>query len=205
MSGFYSKYMFPVLILFHIVVLLICWANDPDVKPAEVVEPAQEPVVTEQPMDVIEQPKEVIHLACAVEYEPVTLEVSRQTSTYTAEDLELLALVIYQEAGSDTCSDDTRLKVGTVVLNRVADDRFPNTIREVVTQPSQYGLLHWTGAEWPERAGNPSEAAAVARAYDCAVRLLKGERFLPADVVFQSEFVQGSEIVAHQDGFYFCR
>lgn len=173
--------------------------NTPEPPVAEATETAQ------APMDVIEQPKEVIHLACTVEYEPVTLEVCRQNSTYTAEDLELLALVIYQEAGSDTCNDDTRLKVGTVVLNRVADDRFPNTIREVVTQPAQYGRLYWTGAVWPERVNDPSEAAAVLRAYDCAERLLQGERHLPEGAVWQAEFIQGVEVVAHQDGFYFCR
>jgi hypothetical protein len=125
--------------------------------------------------------------------------------SYTDEELELLALVIYQEAGSDACTDDTRLKVGTVVMNRVADHRFPDTLREVVLQRGQYGRLYWTGAEWPERANNEAEAHAVARAYDCAEQVLQGHRALPADTVYQAEFEQGDEVVAHQDGFYFCR
>lgn len=124
---------------------------------------------------------------------------------YTAEELETLALVIYQEAGADYCSDDTRLMVGTVLLNRVADGRFPDTIQEVALQRAQYGLLYWTGLEWPERAGTEVEAHAVARAYTCAQRVLEGERVLPEDVVFQSEYIQGDEIVAQSDGFYFCR
>jgi hypothetical protein len=125
--------------------------------------------------------------------------------TYTAEELETLALVIYQEAGGDDCSDETRLMVGTVVLNRVADARYPDTIAEVVTEYRQYGRLYWTGLEWPERASKAQEAHAVKRAYDCAERLLDGYRALPADVIFQAEFTQGTEVVAHQDGFYFCR
>lgn len=124
---------------------------------------------------------------------------------YTAEELETLALVIYQEAGADYCSDDTRLMVGTVLLNRVADGRFPDTIQEVALQRAQYGLLYWTGLEWPERAGTEVEAHAVARAYDCAEQLLQGHRALPSDVIYQAEFIQGSEVVAHQDGFYFCK
>lgn len=127
-----------------------------------------------------------------------------QEPSYTEKELEMLALVIYQEAGGDACSDDTRLKVGTVVMNRVADDRFPDTIEEVLTQERQYGRLHWTGLVWPERAELPQEAHAVARAYVCAERILSGERHLPEDVIFQSEYIQG-EIVAEQDGFYFCR
>ena len=125
--------------------------------------------------------------------------------SYTAEDLETLALLIYQEAGGDACSDDTRRKVGTVVLNRVDSDNYPDTIQEVALQRKQYGRLHWTGLVWPERASQPQEAHAVARAYDCAEQLLTGDRALPSDVIYQAEFVQGREVVAHQDGLYFCR
>ena len=124
---------------------------------------------------------------------------------YTEEDLETLALIIYQEAGADYCSDETRLMVGNVVLNRVADDRFPDTIVEVATAKRQYGRLYWTGLVWPERASRDTEAHAVARAYDIAERLLDGERVLPEDVIWQAEFEQGTEVVAHQDGIYFCR
>lgn len=136
--------------------------------------------------------------------EGLAIEADEGQIQYTAEELEMLALVIYQEAGGDSCSDDTRLKVGTVVMNRVADDRYPDTIEEVLTEERQYGRLHWTGLVWPERAELPQEAYAVARAYECAKRILAGERYLPADVIFQSEHIQG-EIVAEQDGFYFCR
>lgn len=139
----------------------------------------------------------------AVVDEPVTVEETYPP--YTDEELELLALVIYQEAGGDACSDDTRLKVGTVVMNRVASDAYPDTIRDVVLQPAQYGRLSWTGPVWPERAKLPQEAHAVARAYDTAELILLGHRALPADTVYQAEFVQGSAVVAHQDEIYFCR
>ena len=122
-------------------------------------------------------------------------------------DLELLALVIYQEAGGDMCSDETRQMVGEVVLNRVADKRYPCTIEGVITQPYQYGLLHKTGPVWPERADNPGEQHAVERAYETAWALLIDdvERLLPEDVIYQAEFEQGKETVAEADGFYFCR
>ena len=125
---------------------------------------------------------------------------------YTEDELEALALVIYQEAGSDACSDATRYMVGTVALNRVASDRFPNTIEEVLLQERQYGLLHWTGLVWPERASRPGEAHAVERAYRQAAELLDGTvtDVLPVDVIFQCEYVLG-EIVAESDGFFFCR
>lgn len=124
---------------------------------------------------------------------------------YTEAELEALAIVIYQEAGGDACSDETRIMVGNVVMNRVADERFPNTIEEVLLAKQQYGRLYWTGLVWPERASQSIEVHAVQRAYDCAERVLNGERLLPDDVIWQAEFIQGTEIVAHQDGFYFCR
>lgn len=141
--------------------------------------------------------------------EPVAaVEVVEETwPPYTDEELELLALVIYSEAGGDTCSDDTRQMVGEVVLNRVADPRYPDTLAEVLTQRAQYGRFYWTGAVWPERAKLPQETHAVERAYTCAAALLGGtaDRLLPDNVVYQSEYIQGHAIVAEADGFYFCR
>lgn len=127
----------------------------------------------------------------------------RETKSYTESELEMMALVIYQESGSDSCSDETRIMVGNVVMNRVADSRFPNTIEEVLLQKAQYGRLHWTGLVWPERSSNEPEA--VERAYKCAERVLNGEKLLPDDCVWQAEFRQGSEVVAESAGFYFCR
>lgn len=158
---------------------IVAWMDKPVEEPVVVVE---EPVVVaEVPVEIVEEP------------------------TYTEEELELLALVIYQEAGGDACSDETRLMVGNVVMNRVADERYPDTIEEVLLQKRQYGRLYWTGLVWPERAVKAEEAHAVERAYKCAEEVLNGTRLLPEDVIFQAEFEQGTEVVAHQDGFYFCR
>lgn len=153
-----------------------------------------------------EDPEPVEVTPAAVEIEPVPAPtVEEPAPEYTDDDLRTLALIIYQEAGGDACSDETRLMVGTVALNRVASDRYPDTIQEVALQRKQYGRLHWTGLVWPERAQHPGEVHAVARAYACAEQLLNGERVLPDDVVFQAEFTQGTEVVAYQDGLYFCR
>ena len=89
-------------------------------------------------------------------------------------DVEMLACVIYQEAGGDACSDLCRYYVGDVVLNRVNDERFPDTLEGVLTQRGQYGTFSRTGVVWPSRAKNPGEANAVQRAYDTAYDLLSG-------------------------------
>ena len=154
----------------------------------------------------VEEPRVDTNMMLTDEPEATEYAVlQEELPVYTSEDLEILALIIYQEAGGDDCSDETRLMVGTVVLNRVADDRYPDTIADVATEYRQYGRLYWTGLKWPKRADKAEEAHAVKRAYDCATQLLDGYRALPADVIFQAEFAQGTEVVAHQDGFYFCR
>lgn len=161
-----------------------------------------------EPRDVIElpiAPKVMTASVKTVEVVPMPEPEPEPEPTYTEADLEMLALVIYQEAGGDACSDETRLMVGNVVLNRVADDRFPDSIEEVLLQKRQYGRLYWTGLVWPERADKPGEAHAVERAYKCAEEVLNGTRLLPDDVIWQAEFPQGTETVAEQDGFYFCR
>lgn len=136
--------------------------------------------------------------------EPVEVPVEA-APWWTEEELELLACTIYCEAGSDSISDETRLMVGQVVINRVNSPDYPDTIYDVLTQRGQYGRFFWTGVVWPSRAGRSVEAHAVERAYDCAERVLGGEWLLPTDVIYQAGFVQGREIVASAPGFYFCR
>ena len=165
--------------------------------PAPLPEPSQSAIVAPVQRCEVQMVAPVV-----IVEEPAPVEAA---PTYTDEELEALAIIIYQEAGGDACSDETRSMVGTVVMNRVESDLFPDTIQEVATQKRQYGRLYWTGLIWPERASNPGEANAVQRAYDCARAILEGERALPEDVIWQAEFPQGTEIVAHQDGLYFCR
>ena len=190
--------------------VLACLTFGSSRAPAEIAPTAPLPE-QEQPMQ--EGPllscgyEEALEMPPAVVIEEPAPEIIQEEAVlaYTDEELEVLAIIIYQEAGGDACSDLTRSMVGTVVMNRVASDLFPDTIQEVATQKRQYGRLYWTGLVWPDRASNPGEAQAVQRAYDCARAILEGERALPEDVIWQAEFPQGTEIVAHQDGLYFCR
>ena len=102
---------------------------------------------------------------------------------YSESDLMLLAKVIYAEAGSDFLSDEWKMCVGEVVLNRVASPEFPNTIYDVVYQQGQY-----QGA----RSGYIASLTPSERCIDIAKRLLDGERIMEPSVVFQANFKQGS-------------
>lgn len=101
---------------------------------------------------------------------------------YTAEELDLLARIINAEAG--IMSDEAQQLTGNVVLNRVDDARFPNTIKEVIYQKGQYAPT-WNGAIKKE----PTQ-----RAISNAKRLLEGERFCDGTVVWQAEFKQGKGV-----------
>ena len=102
------------------------------------------------------------------------------------EDLVLLSKIMYAEAGSVWLSDEWKMCVGEVVLNRVASPEFPDTIREVLEQPGQY---YGKNCRYFERL-QPSELCVR-----LAIRLLEGERVLnDPSVVFQANFRQGGGV-----------
>lgn len=127
-----------------------------------------------------------------------TVETETEMS-YTDEDLYVLSHIISAEAGN--CQEEMMIGVGSVVLNRVADDRFPDTIKEVVFDPGQYSPT-WNGTYYNE----PTEEAV-----EVAEMLLEEGSQFPADVIWQSNEILGEEYT-HIDPplgvgkrMYFCR
>ena len=111
-------------------------------------------------------------------------------------DLYNLSHLIYGEAAG--CSYDMMLSVGSVALNRVADDRFPDTLAEVIWQEGQYSCT-WDGNFYRE----PSEDAIRA-----AAQLLEDGPAIDEAVVWQAEFIQGRLYDAIESPWgttmYFC-
>ena len=174
----------------------------------QVSEPQNIPTQTSvhiQPTQTVQEPVEnIVEPVEEPAEEPVVHVDSTSDKTYTDEELEILALIVYQEAGGDNVSDSTRRLVAQVFLNRVNDPRFPDSFYEVATANRQYGRLYLTGIVWPDRASSPAEGPAVGRAYKIAQEVLESdEPICPEGVIFQAEFVQG-DIYAAQDGMYFC-
>ncbi len=87
----------------------------------------------------------------------------------TEDDLYLLANIIYCEAGCE--SYDGKVAVGSVVMNRVKDAGYPNTIQEVVYDAGQFS---------PVRNGSLKRALKRSRAdescYQAALDALSGSR-----------------------------
>lgn len=51
---------------------------------------------------------------------------------------QLLAEIVYHEAGSSWITQYNKAKIAAGVMNRVKDSRFPNTVYDVLTQPGQF-------------------------------------------------------------------
>lgn len=162
-----------------------------------------EPEKTEEP--VIEEVA-VVEEIKTIDISSRELNVVEPRPVVDQKDQELLACVIYQEAGGNECCDDCRRRVADVVLNRVNDPRFPNDIRSVLTAPRQYGLFYKTGVVWATRANNPGEKEAVDRAYRIAEEVLLGKHseLYGQGYIWQAEFKQGTEQLYHC-GIYFGR
>ena len=105
-----------------------------------------------------------------------------QEDEIDSNDLYILSHIINAEAGDDNCSHEHRIAVGSVVLNRVADPDFPDTIHDVVFQEGQYAPT-WDGSY--EKI--PSEDS-----IEVAKLLLEEGSQIPAECVYQAEFEQGS-------------
>lgn len=199
-----------VALLFSVVIVTI---QAPSVK-IDVEEHAEEIIpVAVEPVPVPEP--EITHLANISEPIPVekvkpVVEVDGKDDTpveelkeVNPEELELLACVIYQEAGGNESCDECRRRVADVVLTRMADERFPDTMLEVLTQKTAsgygaYGRFHWTGVIWPDRAYTDGERPAVERAYQIAEEVLNGTShsdLYGKGYIWQAEFIQGTDIV----------
>ncbi len=115
-------------------------------------------------------------------------------------EVDLLARLIYQEAGCDWIPDYVILWVGSVALNRVNSDLYPDTLYEVVYQPGQYE---------PAITGS-IERPANERCIRLAEALLTNGSLLPPNVLGQCGWPTGSGVYAtYYDAvvdttIYFC-
>ena len=145
--------------------------------------------------------KELI-AALNIEPEIIEVEVIKEVEVpaptwsydYTQEDIDILAAVMYGEEHPDRYE---MMLAGSVVLNRVKDPRFPDTIKEVVYQidgpfeqyaPRTKGFI---GKDLPEEC------------YRLAEILLRYGPIAPSEVIYQAHFNQG-EVFWSWQGEEFC-
>lgn len=93
--------------------------------------------------------------------------VYQEAVSVSADDLTLLASIIYCEAGGE--SYEAQLAAGAVVMNRVRSSAFPNSVREVIYQSGQFGPVK-TG----KLARVIAQGKATASCYQAAQEVLNG-------------------------------
>lgn len=120
---------------------------------------------------------------------------------FTFDDFMLVAKIVQAEAGSAWLSQEWKMCVGEVVLNRVASPEFPNTIKEVLEQKGQY---------YGKNSTYFNNIKPSIESVNATARLFNGERILNnKSVVFQANFKQGSGVHMnfydkHLGNTYFC-
>lgn len=168
--------------------------------------PSPEIIITPA-FDLPEEPQEDVAETNVGNIEPDQIADDGKMVEPDPQEVEYLAIVIFCEAGADAQSDETRYMVGDVVLNRVADSRYPDTIYKVLTQKAQYGRFYWTGIIWPERASYKGNAHAVERAREIAYNLLTDTRHSDLwgkGYIYQDCRIQGKDNI-WSDGICFGR
>ena len=123
---------------------------------------------------------------------------------YDENDLMLLARIVENESGSNWCTDEHQKAVASVVMNRVNDPRFPDSIYGVISQgwngecPIQYAV----GSAERFFGIVPSERAIQNAAY-----VLENCSTVP-EAVWQAQFVQGEILAVFETDYsttYICK
>lgn len=112
--------------------------------------------------------------------------------TYSKEDLYYLTGALVGECQG--YSWEHQVAVGSVVLNRVEHEEYPNTVKEVIHDPGQYACIK-NGMFYRE----PTQ-----RNENVAEYLLENGSQIPNNVIYQSTVPQGSGIWRKIDNHYFC-
>ncbi len=123
-------------------------------------------------------------------YETEAPDSGSSSGTSSGSDLDLLAALIYCEAGNQ--SREGMVAVGAVVMNRVASSSFPNSISEVIYQSGQFT---------PASSGTLSQALAngvPSSCYEAAQAAMNGENPVGDALYFNAGSGQGMQIGDHQ-------
>ena len=129
--------------------------------------------------------QEAIHAAYASKIEEIE-EAERQEE---AEEKELLASIIFCEAGNQSFTG--QVAVGAVVLNRMEDAAYPDTMEEVIYQSGQFCPA---GSGWLDRVRNTE--GYTDSAMEAAEAALEGQNPI-GDCLYFDQGGYGYQIGAH--------
>ena len=136
------------------------------------------------------QAKAAAEEAARIEAEAQQAALAAQTAAISAEELKLLANIIYCEAGSESYVG--KVAVGNVIMNRVKSASQPNTITEVVYAKGQFS---------PVRNGSLQRALssdkADAACYQAAIEALAGAQPVGDKLFFRRNNGRSGQVIGH--------
>ena len=100
---------------------------------------------------------------------------------YTDEDYQVLLRIVQAEAG--ICDPKGKILVADVIINRVLSGKFPDSVKAVVYQPSQFQ---------PVSNGTINTVKVTAETIDCVDRALAGEDYSNGALYFMNRRASGS-------------
>ena len=101
--------------------------------------------------------------------------------SYTEEDYQVLLRIVQAEAG--ICDEKGKILVANVIINRVLSDEFPDSVKAVVYEPSQFQ---------PVSNGAINSARVTAETIECVNRALEGEDYSNGALYFMNRKGSGS-------------
>ena len=124
---------------------------------------------------------------------------------YSDEDIRILTTTVFHEAGHTT--EQLRQYVAQVVLNRVEDSRFPDTVKGVITQPGQYSTKYATveAANAIQATDSKNGTYYYGICEDSVKAAMMGQVEMPSNVLYQANFSQGKGVwksVYFNSGWY---
>ena len=124
---------------------------------------------------------------------------------YSDEDIRILTTTVFHEAGHTT--EQLRQYVAQVVLNRVEDSRFPDTVKGVITQPGQYSTKYATveAANAIQATDSKNGTYYYGICEDSVKAAMMGQVEMPSNVLYQANLSQGKGVwksVYFNSGWY---
>ena len=129
----------------------------------------------------------------------------QKLAQYSDEDIRILTTTVFHEAGHTT--EQLRQYVAQVVLNRVEDSRFPDTVKGVITQPGQYSPKYATveAANAIQATDSKNGTYYYGICEDSVKAAMMGQVEMPSNVLYQANFSQGKGVwksVYFNSGWY---
>ena len=109
------------------------------------------------------------------------VQSTMNSNKYTDAELQLLARLIEAEGGTE--SYQCKLYIGSVVLNRMASDSFPDSLEDVIFQTNKNGMHQFSVTCTRKDGTRPIDCTPSTESLDAAEYLLTNGTQLPLDVV----------------------